>query len=246
MMPASHITCDLRPAAVSVSWQGSRSHAPAVDSVLGLPRRNRAALRCPQGGARGKAGTLCLAQSAAPLLACGRLGQAAWCALHACGRLIQAAWCALRAVQLYSRALGSVFEEEQWGPLEYTILAKHFERHDQRAFAYHAVRGACWCGPGQVMLGLALCAFSAMALCDSALCCAAMLVHAPSALVQSLRPSPPVRPPTVTLQRSRQAQGAVPPACDAPPPVQHYLAHLASAGHVDGTKPPLPSFMQQP
>ncbi|CAI5947590.1 unnamed protein product [Closterium sp. NIES-64] len=41
--------------------------------------------------------------------------------------------------KLYQRALGNVFEESDWGPLEFTILAKHYERQGQRAYAYHAV-----------------------------------------------------------------------------------------------------------
>ncbi|CAI5468880.1 unnamed protein product [Closterium sp. Yama58-4] len=40
--------------------------------------------------------------------------------------------------KLYQRALGNVFEESDWGPLEFTILAKHYERQGQRAYAYHA------------------------------------------------------------------------------------------------------------
>ena len=44
-------------------------------------------------------------------------------------------------MQLYKEALGSVYEVETWGLLEYTVMAKHFERQGQAPYAYHAVRG---------------------------------------------------------------------------------------------------------
>ncbi|XP_051125664.1 uncharacterized protein LOC127247729 [Andrographis paniculata] len=40
--------------------------------------------------------------------------------------------------KLYKAALGNVYEEEEWGPVEWTILAKHFERQGNSAYAYHA------------------------------------------------------------------------------------------------------------
>ncbi|GAB2216640.1 hypothetical protein Droror1_Dr00024416 [Drosera rotundifolia] len=37
-------------------------------------------------------------------------------------------------------ALGNVFEVDKWGPIEYCIMAKHFERQGKSPYAYHAVR----------------------------------------------------------------------------------------------------------
>ncbi|KAK4371161.1 hypothetical protein RND71_010636 [Anisodus tanguticus] len=36
------------------------------------------------------------------------------------------------------RALGNVFEEEEWGPVKWCVLAKHFERQGKSPYAYHA------------------------------------------------------------------------------------------------------------
>lgn len=41
--------------------------------------------------------------------------------------------------QLYKAALGNCFESEEWGPIEYCIMAKHFERQGKDPYAYHAV-----------------------------------------------------------------------------------------------------------
>ena len=41
--------------------------------------------------------------------------------------------------QLYKAALGNCFETEEWGPIEYCIMAKHFERQGKGPYAYHAV-----------------------------------------------------------------------------------------------------------
>ncbi|KAH7833990.1 hypothetical protein Vadar_011696 [Vaccinium darrowii] len=42
------------------------------------------------------------------------------------------------AVKLYKAVLGSCFEEEEWGPIEWSIMAKHFERQGKSPYAYHA------------------------------------------------------------------------------------------------------------
>ncbi|KAK9060055.1 hypothetical protein SSX86_020759 [Deinandra increscens subsp. villosa] len=40
--------------------------------------------------------------------------------------------------KLYKSALGNCFEEEEWGPVEWSIMAKHFERQGKSPYAYHA------------------------------------------------------------------------------------------------------------
>ncbi|CAL5338915.1 unnamed protein product [Camellia sinensis] len=40
--------------------------------------------------------------------------------------------------KLYKAALGNCFEEEEWGPIEWCIMAKHFERQGKSPYAYHA------------------------------------------------------------------------------------------------------------
>ncbi|KAH9794762.1 transmembrane protein [Citrus sinensis] len=40
--------------------------------------------------------------------------------------------------KLYKAALGNCFESEEWGPIEYCIMAKHFERQGKDPYAYHA------------------------------------------------------------------------------------------------------------
>ncbi|PSR88162.1 Molybdopterin synthase catalytic subunit like [Actinidia chinensis var. chinensis] len=40
--------------------------------------------------------------------------------------------------KLYKVALGNCFEEEEWGPIEWCIMAKHFERQGKSPYAYHA------------------------------------------------------------------------------------------------------------
>lgn len=41
--------------------------------------------------------------------------------------------------QLYKAALGNCFEAEEWGPFEFCVMAKHFERQGKSPYAYHAV-----------------------------------------------------------------------------------------------------------
>ncbi|PKI38926.1 hypothetical protein CRG98_040698 [Punica granatum] len=40
--------------------------------------------------------------------------------------------------KLYKAALGNCFELEDWGPIEFCIMAKHFDRQGQAPYAYHA------------------------------------------------------------------------------------------------------------
>ncbi|XP_042009562.1 uncharacterized protein LOC121758209 isoform X1 [Salvia splendens] len=40
--------------------------------------------------------------------------------------------------KLYKAALGNCFEIEEWGPIEWSILAKHFERQGKSPYAYHS------------------------------------------------------------------------------------------------------------
>ncbi|XP_050232412.1 uncharacterized protein LOC126681077 [Mercurialis annua] len=40
--------------------------------------------------------------------------------------------------KLYKAALGNCFESEEWSPIEYCIMAKHFERQGKSPYAYHA------------------------------------------------------------------------------------------------------------
>ncbi|KAG0577176.1 hypothetical protein KC19_5G136700 [Ceratodon purpureus] len=42
------------------------------------------------------------------------------------------------ATELYKSAIGNIFEEEDWGPLEYAIMAKHFERQGKSPYMYHS------------------------------------------------------------------------------------------------------------
>ncbi|KAL4554462.1 hypothetical protein LXL04_039292 [Taraxacum kok-saghyz] len=39
--------------------------------------------------------------------------------------------------KLYKSALGNCFEEEEWGPIEWSVMAKHFERQGKSPYAYH-------------------------------------------------------------------------------------------------------------
>lgn len=45
----------------------------------------------------------------------------------------------MRGGQLYKAALGNCFETEEWGPIEFCIMAKHFDRQGKAPYAYHAV-----------------------------------------------------------------------------------------------------------
>jgi hypothetical protein len=40
--------------------------------------------------------------------------------------------------QLYKTAIGNIFEEEEWGPLQFAIMAKHFERQGKSPYMYHS------------------------------------------------------------------------------------------------------------
>ncbi|PRQ40921.1 hypothetical protein RchiOBHm_Chr4g0441361 [Rosa chinensis] len=40
--------------------------------------------------------------------------------------------------KLYKAALGNCFETQEWGPIEYCIMAKHFERQGKGPYACHA------------------------------------------------------------------------------------------------------------
>jgi hypothetical protein len=42
--------------------------------------------------------------------------------------------------KLYKAALGNCFEIDDWGPIEFSIMAKHFDRQGKPPYAYHAVR----------------------------------------------------------------------------------------------------------
>ncbi|PIA32007.1 hypothetical protein AQUCO_04700111v1 [Aquilegia coerulea] len=40
--------------------------------------------------------------------------------------------------KLYKAALGNCFEIEEWGPIEFSIMTKHFDRQGKPPFAYHS------------------------------------------------------------------------------------------------------------
>ncbi|KAJ3670840.1 hypothetical protein LUZ60_008266 [Juncus effusus] len=40
--------------------------------------------------------------------------------------------------KLYKAALGNCFEIEEWGPIEFSVMAKHFDRQGKPPYAYHA------------------------------------------------------------------------------------------------------------
>ncbi|WJX17402.1 hypothetical protein P8452_07324 [Trifolium repens] len=40
--------------------------------------------------------------------------------------------------KLYKSALGNCFESEDWGPFEFCVMQKHFERQAKSPYAYHA------------------------------------------------------------------------------------------------------------
>ncbi|KAH0756900.1 hypothetical protein KY290_020393 [Solanum tuberosum] len=52
--------------------------------------------------------------------------------------------------KLYKAALGNVFEVEEWGPVEWSVLAKHFERQGKSPYAYHAQYMAHLASHGQL------------------------------------------------------------------------------------------------
>ncbi|BAH91186.1 Os01g0606050 [Oryza sativa Japonica Group] len=41
--------------------------------------------------------------------------------------------------KLYKAALGNCFEIDDWGPIEFSIMAKHFDRQGKPPYAYHAM-----------------------------------------------------------------------------------------------------------
>ncbi|MCL7024592.1 hypothetical protein MKW94_003977 [Papaver nudicaule] len=41
--------------------------------------------------------------------------------------------------KLYKPAVGNCFELEEWGPIEFAIMAKHFDRHGEPPYGYHAM-----------------------------------------------------------------------------------------------------------
>ncbi|GER50564.1 non-capsid protein NS-1 [Striga asiatica] len=51
---------------------------------------------------------------------------------------------------LYKAALGNCFEVQDWGSIEWSILAKHFERQGKLPYAYHAQYMAHLASQGQV------------------------------------------------------------------------------------------------
>ncbi|KAK1390064.1 Diadenosine 5' family protein [Heracleum sosnowskyi] len=42
------------------------------------------------------------------------------------------------AAKLYKAALGNCFEIEEWGPIEWCVMADHFNRQGKAPFEYHA------------------------------------------------------------------------------------------------------------
>ncbi|KAK7344941.1 hypothetical protein VNO77_15211 [Canavalia gladiata] len=52
--------------------------------------------------------------------------------------------------KLYKAALGNCFEAEEWGPFEFCIMAKHFERQGKSPYAYHAQYMAHLLSEGQL------------------------------------------------------------------------------------------------
>lgn len=40
--------------------------------------------------------------------------------------------------KLYKAALGNCFEIDDWGPIEFSVMAKHFDRQGKPPYAYHA------------------------------------------------------------------------------------------------------------
>ncbi|KAI6686079.1 hypothetical protein NL676_031992 [Syzygium grande] len=52
--------------------------------------------------------------------------------------------------KLYKAALGNCFEAEEWGPIEFCIMSKHFERQGKAPYAYHAQYAAHLLSLGQL------------------------------------------------------------------------------------------------
>ncbi|EPS58842.1 hypothetical protein M569_15971, partial [Genlisea aurea] len=52
--------------------------------------------------------------------------------------------------KLYKAALGNCFEIEEWGPIEWSIMSKHFDRQGKSPYAYHALYMAHLASLGQL------------------------------------------------------------------------------------------------
>ncbi|XP_075478682.1 uncharacterized protein LOC142519525 isoform X2 [Primulina tabacum] len=56
----------------------------------------------------------------------------------------------VNTTKLYKVVLGNCFEIEEWRPIEWCILAKHFERQGKSPYAYHAQYMAHLASQGQL------------------------------------------------------------------------------------------------
>ncbi|KAF1001876.1 uncharacterized protein LOC141703030 [Apium graveolens] len=54
------------------------------------------------------------------------------------------------AAKLYKAALGNCFEIEEWGPIEWCVMADHFNRQGKAPFEYHAKHMAHLVSHGQL------------------------------------------------------------------------------------------------
>ncbi|VVA91392.1 unnamed protein product [Arabis nemorensis] len=52
--------------------------------------------------------------------------------------------------KLYKAALGNCYESEDWGPVEFCIMAKHFERQGKSPYVYHSQYMAHLLSQGQL------------------------------------------------------------------------------------------------
>ncbi|KAL0723507.1 hypothetical protein Bca4012_038106 [Brassica carinata] len=53
-------------------------------------------------------------------------------------------------LKLYKAALGNCYESEDWGPVEFSIMAKHFERQGKSPYVYHSQYMAHLLSQGQL------------------------------------------------------------------------------------------------
>ncbi|KAL0704182.1 hypothetical protein Bca4012_070607 [Brassica carinata] len=53
-------------------------------------------------------------------------------------------------LKLYKAALGNCYESEDWGPVEFRIMAKHFERQAKSPYVYHSQYMAHLLSQGQL------------------------------------------------------------------------------------------------
>ncbi|GER34849.1 ARM repeat superfamily protein [Striga asiatica] len=58
--------------------------------------------------------------------------------------------------KLYKAALSNCFEVEDWGPIEWSIMAKHFERQGKSPYAYHALLKDKWMGIEELRISCSL------------------------------------------------------------------------------------------